>query len=91
MNPELLHLEIILQPAVKTTVHTLAPHMVNHFQPGTICVCSQSTTWPVAVGVRVVGDELHLERDGYLLPEMPVNLLLTGRRALPGAGEARET
>lgn len=91
MNPPLLHLEIILQPAVKTTKHKLAPHMVNHFQPGTICVCGLSTTWPVAVGVRVVGDELHLERDGYLLPEMPVNLLLTGRRALPGAGEARET
>ena len=91
MNPPLLHLEIVLQPAVKTTVCKLEAWQVNHFQPGTLRVCGLSTTWPVAVGVRVVGDELHLERDGYLLPEMPVNLLLTGRRALPGAGEARET
>lgn len=89
--PLYLHLELILQPAVKTTKHKLEAWQMNHFQSGTLRVCSQSTTWPVAVGVRVVGDELHLERDGYLLPEMPVNLLLTGRRALPGAGEARET
>lgn len=76
--PPYLHLEIILQPAVKTTVHRLLPHEVNRYQPGTIRVCAMTGAFPVAVGVRVVGGELHIERSGYLLPEMPVQIMLTG-------------
>lgn len=81
MMNDYLHLEIVLQPAVKTTPHTLKPHEVNQFQPGTLRVCALTGAFPVAVGVRVVGDELHIERDGFLLPEMPVQIMLTGRKA----------